>query len=475
MLVKAIQHSFAVFILSSCQLHDPSDTNLAPPCYSMSWAGPRAPSYINKIADEEADEQLPDRKLDAQDIVDIALRKNPLTQSTWFNARTLAYKYRASKGQLLPQVDLIGTYAYSYFGNKNNVVANGTGDGFLVLNQKDSTTILSDLTINYLLLDFGGRSASIDSAKHALYAANWAHNRQVQQVIVDSLTNYYNYMSQRALVDARIKDLQDAQRAADASQKQYEVGIVAKKDLLLAQSTYVSAKLNLETQNGLKKTSMARLATSLGLAADNELSIIEPPDKLPGNIKEDMQKLLELAKSARPDLQASYASMVGSWNNLQQVFSASMPVISSFGNFESFVDIRNTGSSNRTWEAGITLGVPIFHGFTDYNNIKAARELVDFAWANYRGLELQVLLDVAISYVAFETSFANVENSIEFLKFAEESYEVSYNSYLEGVATILDLLSAQAVLSRARSEYIQARTNLMVSLVAMAYSTGILY
>lgn len=443
-----------------------------------------APPSVAENADKEVARAVSDisRKLEAADVIDIALSKNPSTQITWFRARSNAYLYRSAQGALYPQLNLQERLNYSHFisdsggsGGGSDVDVNG-GVGVGGSGNNEQTQLITDLTLSYLLLDFGGRSASIEVAKQGLIASDWAHSREIQTVIVNSLTSMYNYMSQRALVAARKKDLEDAKKGKEASEKQFEAGVVAKKDVLQARSAYVNAELNLQSQVGLEKIAMAELATSMGLAADTMLNIVEPPLEPPNEkIAEDLQYLLKVAKSMRPDLQAAYASLVQSWANLRGVWSNGMPTLAAEGLFENVTNFTQPAQNNRLWQGQLVLNAPLFTGFSDYYNTKSARELVNVSWAQYRLVEQSALLDVVTSYYNYETAVVNVASSEEYLRYAQESYDVAYNSYERGVATILDVLQAQAVLANARSQIIQARTNLAVSLAGMAYSTGILY
>ncbi|CRX38492.1 TolC family protein [Estrella lausannensis] len=470
-------------MLSGCSaFEDSSLCRYTSPCYNKSWKGGVAPPSVALRADEQTARGIPDssKQLEAAEIVDIALSNNPSTQITWFQARSNAFLYQSAKGALYPQLNLQERLNYSHFisgstGGGGEVDVEG-GVGIGGSGNSEETQLITDLTLSYLLLDFGGRSAAIEVAKQGLIASDWSHSREIQTVIVNALTAMYNYMSQRALVEARKKDLEDTSKGREASEKQFEAGIVAKKDVLQARSAYVNAQLNLQSQKGLEKIAMAQLATAMGLAADTVLNVAEPPLEPPTDkMSDDLYYFLSVAKAMRPDLQAAYASLVQSWANLKGVWSNGMPTLAAQGLFENVTNFTQSSQNNRLWQGQLVLNAPLFTGFSDYYNTKSARELVNVSWAQYRLVEQSALLDVVTSYYNYETAIANVASSEEYLRYTQEAYDVAYNSYERGVATILDVLQAQAALANARSEIIQARTSLAVSLAGMAYSTGILY
>lgn len=76
----------------------------------------------------------------------------------------------------------------------NNINLTAIDPGIVVGDEAESigpSRILAhNLSISYLLLDFGGRQATIEAAKQALYYSNWTHNRQIQRVIISVLQAY---------------------------------------------------------------------------------------------------------------------------------------------------------------------------------------------------------------------------------------------------------------------------------------------
>ncbi len=474
--------------LTGCAICDPSCAGIAPPSPYQSWIGCPTPERILREADEESRSTVPPpgRKLNGPDIVDIALSNNPLTQTTWYSARSNAFAYLSSQGSLYPTITYDATLAVSNSGGGQGAFTSvtptngGAGGEDISIDTAGltgvQTTLLHELTLNYLLFDFGGRDAAIESARQALIASNWAHDREIQTVIVQALTNYYNYLTQRALVEARKEDLNDTKKTLDAAQKQFDVGVVAKIDVLQASANHAAAEYALEAQYSSRDISMAQLATSMGLQADNVLDIGEPPmDVLEEKVTSDAEELLWIAKHQRPDYKESYASFVRGWADLQAVWSAGMPSFVGSFTYDKFVNIHNPSTNSWAWQGQISLNVPVFTGFSDYYNTRSAEETLGVLWAQYRNNELTIMLDVMTSYYNYKSASVNLKNSDEFYKFSKEAYDVAYASYRGGVATILDVLNAQTKLATARSLRIQARTNIAVSLASLAYSTGVLY
>jgi outer membrane protein len=227
---------------------------------------------------------------------------------------------------------------------------------------------------------------------------------------------------------------------------------------------------------GQMSIAMGQLANAMGLPADTQLNVSEMPKELPfDKICKDIDHLIELAKNQRPDLKATYADYRQTWANLQSARSASLPTLVANGLFERVTFIHDPKFNGNFAQGQVTLNMPIFNGFFYYYNIKSARELVDAAWAEFRTQEETVYLDVITSYYNFKTAVGLVQYSQKLLAYAQETYDVAYIGYRHGVNSILDLLAAQVTLANARFTEIQARSQLAISLVSIAYSSGVLY
>jgi outer membrane protein TolC len=117
--------------------------------------------------------------------------------------------------------------------------------------------------------------------------------------------------------------------------------------------------------------------------------------------------------------------------------------------------------------------VPLFTGFESRANVAKAREEAEAAAAQADTLEQQVILQVWRSYYALETAGQLVKTSQDLVASAEQSERVALGRYREGVGTIIDLLVAQASLSKARAEEITARSGWYLALAQLAHDTGV--
>lgn len=492
--------------LGGCLPRDPRYKNEVAPFYFEPWEPCEGGLILAQFPpDFDHNDCIIDNKLNAAEMIDIALRNNPLTKATWMQARSAAFFEGMQKSVLYPQIDLNETLtlnqtntsgsagsgavvsgiansladanannainAANATGNTNNIGGIGGGGGAGAPGYSEN--LVSELSFNYLLLDFGGRFAAIESARQALIAANWFHNRNLQTVINAVLMNYYNYLNFVALVEAKEEDIKNAQENYNAAHARHEAGVGILLDVLLAESNLAQAKLQREQLVGQAKVYSGNLAHSMGLPADCDLKVEGLPKDLKlEKVKEGVECLVSAAKLMRPDLAQYYALMLQSQANLDVARSDGMPTVNLSGSIDYTSWKRQSELNGSNSQLVLELNVPLFHGFFYEYERKKAKADLGVAKANLDIKKNDIILDVVTAYTNFQTAVETYYFSEEYLKYAEKAYEIAYGTYKEGIATILDVLTAQAALSNARAQRIQAQSNWIIALANIAYATG---
>ena len=409
----------------------------------------------------------PAKKMTLADLVDIALRINPTTQSTWEQARASAADWASSRGQYYPTV----TGDASGYGMSGDSSSGHYG------------TV--SLSLSYLLFDFGGRAASVESARQALMAANWNHNQSIQDILRNVPQAYYTYLGNLAQVRASESDLEESLTSLKSTEQRKKAGVSTIADVLQARSRVDQVRLDLVANRGAVKISRGELATAVGWPANADFDVEEGPKDLPLNdISENTQTLIGLALRDRPDLAAARANLRQSQAELKKAQSALWPRLVATGNagwsgidatldattyLDSGGDINSSGTS---YYGGLSLEIPLFEGFSLRNNIRAAEARVKAARADLKQKEESVISDVWSAFYNVQTAAQQVESSETLLISSKESFKVSLARYRAGVADIVELLNAQSTLTSARTQRVQAQTDLFISYAELMHAIG---
>ena len=395
-------------------------------------------------------------------IVEIALENNPLTRASYLQALSAAAQLGSKRAPYYPSLDL------SVTGTRTNLLSsNPAASGqFDVWGPSVSLT--------YLLLDMGGRSANADDARAGLLAADWSHNATVQNVILGVETTYVSYLDAKAQLEAARVSTKEAQTALDAANVRHDAGVATIAEVLQAKTALSQAQLVLQTIEGQVLALRGSLATAMGLPANTPYDVGILPTEVPlERGTDEVEKLIARARTQRPDLAAARALVDKADAHVRAVRSEGLPILSLSATADrTYFKPAVFESPRDSWSATALLTIPIFTGFANTYNVRQAREDAAVARAEADTLDQEVVLQVWTSYYGYRTATQLVRTSRDLLASAEQSERVALGRYREGVGTILDLLTAQAALANARAQEIQARAGWFVALAHLAHDTG---
>jgi len=388
------------------------------------------------------------------EVVDLALCRNPQTREAWSSARVQAAQLGVAQAEWLPSVD--GRFT----------VGRTRSDG--------QTTRQRGAALNgsWLLFDFGARAANVDSARHLLRAASATLDATVHGVFLDALQSYYQAQAARAAVTAAVDAERASRESLAAAELRYRVGVATPADRLQAQTALSQATLTRQRAEGVWRIALGRLAQTMGLDADQPLRLDDLPPPFPeAAFDRDVAALIAEARRLRPELQAAEASLQAAQSTEAATRAAHWPSLSVSGgpSWQSSGDLSSHGNS-----IGLTFNIPLFTGFGQTYNVRAAQARREVQAARRDGVHLQVAFEVWQAYQNLSTASQTLRSSADLLQSAEQSERVALGRYKAGVGTILDVLNAQSALANGRLQRIQAMLDWQVSRATLAKAVGTL-
>ncbi|MEO6864279.1 MAG: TolC family protein [Gemmatimonadaceae bacterium] len=457
----------ATIYLGGCAYGPPNVNGVAgaPASPSSTWTAPAhgvVPEAPQQVSQLPPDILARASQLTLGDVIDLALRNNPVTRVSWSNARAAAAAYGSTRGAYFPS--LIGSATASR--TKSVPVSGGRSI--------ERTQVNPALTLSYLLLDFGGRSGSIDAARQNLFAADLVHNATIQATVLQVETAYFTYMANSALLGAERAAIAEAQANLSAAQQRDSVGLATIADVLQARTALSQEQLNFESIQGSLQTARGNLAAAMGIPANVSYDLGPLSSAVPvRTVSVTVDSLIADAVARRPDLAAARAQAASASAQIRVAQSAGLPELtlgSTAGRTYADPGIYGGGSY------GLTLGVsvPIFAGFSHQYDVAAARAHADAVSAQADVLRQQVTTQVFTSYYALQTSGQRVTTADDLLASAQQSEQVAAGRYREGVGSIIDLLTAQTALANARAQQVQSRWQWYTALAQLAHDSGVL-
>jgi outer membrane protein TolC len=435
-------------------------------------------SITNKPLPAKADdpEFTGGKPLRLVELISLGLRRNPAALQAWEQARAAAAQLGQAKSPYYP------TVAFQAQVGKDNSVNNEP-------TQYTPTTRVFNygpqISVTYLLLDFGSRGFGRQAARQTLIASNFQFNRTLQDTILAVENAYFNLDSARMQQQAQEDALKVAQATLESVEIQMKTGLVNITQKLQAQQALAQAQYNLESANALVTTAQANLAKAVGLPANAALNI-EPPAGEPPLKELDItvNSMIEQALIRRPDLAAKFAIFRSKLALARQAQRNILPQITGNLNlqrnyFDETVQAGQGSSANPdgftdNFAGSFVLSVDLFDGFLKWNKAREAKALAEAARQDLVASEIAAIADVWNSYYNYKTALKQLVAGRKLVAASEKAFNATSIGYKTGLNSIVDMLTQQNNLSAARLTFIQARTSLFLSSVNLAYSTGAL-
>ena len=401
------------------------------------------------------------QRLSLAEVVDLGLRNNPETRVSWANARAAAAAYGSERGAYYPTIDGDVTATR---------IKTTASEGRSAVTQ---SLLTPSVSLTYLLLDFG-RSGTVGAARNSLLAANYTHNAVLQDVVLQIQTAYFQYVANRALLQAQQTTVKEARTNLQAAEARRRVGVATIADVLQARTAASQAELAVQTTEGNLQTSRGALALALGLPANLPYDIDSTAGQPPVSVLTDsVDALIARAVDARPDLAAAWADYEASRSQIAVARASRLPSLELNGNLgRRYATTLPEGGNNYVVSLG--LRIPIFAGFSRIYDQREAAALADAAKARANSLGQQVVFQVFSSYHSLQTAARRVATTRDLIASAEQSNEVALARYRAGVGSVLDLLAAQSALADGRAQQVLARLEWNTSFAQLAHDAGVL-
>jgi outer membrane protein TolC len=186
-----------------------------PPSSQRQWAPQNLAGYQDTLrkssveALEKGKELVDPRKeYTLPELIDLAEQLNPATRAAWQNARQALALVGVSKSAYYPFLSLAAAAGYTRFfvpfpqveinqAALKRALAGGPAQSAVTLTEGNplhfDVLYQSELTMKWLLFDFGERDATVSAAREGLLIANVAFNATHQRVVQEVSQNFYAY------------------------------------------------------------------------------------------------------------------------------------------------------------------------------------------------------------------------------------------------------------------------------------------
>lgn len=431
--------------------------------------------YTQKAPEGCISSSVGKEKLSLNDLIQIGICNNPDLNRSYMAVKSSEAALGAAKASYLPSVDLGGKMSAAHYKGQYD---EPDADIYKKMKSKPYSV---NIALNWLLLDFGGRSASTQMMKAYMESAAFGYNAALHDIILGINSAYLDLLSAQEVLKSAETSVASYKKSYDETQKKYQVGKAATSDLLLAKTTYLRSQLAVTSAGNTIEKNQANLAKLLNLPPETKFDLVIPKkDNASTALQQNLSvhEMIRIALDLRPELKSAARSREAAKQNISAAKSAMAPTLALYGN-ASYADrwkddkpFEDGYPYTYGGEVGLSLNMPLFAGFSKMYNVAKAR--YDYQQAVYAQKSTQdtVKNEVWSAYQDYQTALASYTINQDVLKSAEENERVSRASYRAGKETLLNLLTVQSQLASARQELIVSFYTVLISKANLYRAVG---
>lgn len=384
-------------------------------------------------------------ELNLQDAMERAFNTNPAITIAGYERDSARANYNAARQSR--GISISGTHRTNRSGYDDNHWLNGR------FSKEIGNTHANGLSASMPLYTGGKLSGTIKQAE-AGYLISEQGVQKAYNDMRSTVTNGYFGMLQadnmqklgRESVDRLTDHLKNVQA-------QYDVGVVARVDVLRSQVELANAKQSLIQAENNYQIAEANLNKIVGLPMDTQLKlddilVYSPYDK-------DLPYCLNYAADHRPELEQAKQNVEAAKGALRVAISGHMPQVAAVAE-QNWSDKNWPGDENGNWGVGVTVNLNIFDTGVTNSKIHGAEADLAKAHENYRDTVDAVNLDVRTNYLGLREAEKRIDTTHLAVSQAEEDYRIAQLRYMNGVGTNTDVLDAQVALTDAKTNYLKA-------------------
>lgn len=399
----------------------------------------------------------PMREVTLEEAIGIARTLNPELRVSGTGVEQAEYSRLDAVGNFLP--DFNAGFGYS---NSSTGRLDQTGQAIT------TTSYFFQLTGRYDLFQGFSKLTELRSAKLDL-SAEQARFRQDEFALILAVKGaFYDALAFRDLVlveEDRVKRQEDQ---LEFVTQQLQLGRATRSDVLRSQVDLNNAKLALLNAGNNLRSATFQLGRTMGL--DGRVGP-SPEATLEGErLSLSRDETYRLGLQSAPSVVSAVESAEAAASRVSTARSAYLPNLAFSGGW-SWANSTFPPQS-RSWSLQLTGTYPLFNGFQRETSVYRAQSQADAAKSQLRAAELQLIVDLDAAYNQMEVASAAIDLAEQNVELSREDLRVSSERYRLGLATIIDLQTAQIAVSQAEVDLIRARFDYQIGLAELEALLG---
>src|SRR5215468_107541 len=333
------------------------------------WPTPDLRAFSEPLREERPPELDPDKEYELAELIDLAERANPVTKVAWARAKEAASAVGLAKSEYYPVLALKASGMWVNVPVPLPISPNQAG--YLSVEAQEAHAVAE---LEWVLLDFGRRSATVAAARERLLAANLGFNAQHLDIVFKVQSAFYRLSTVRGRISVAQAGMDSALKVQESAEEKVKNGLATAPDLSLARQQAAQAAFDFEEVNSRERDAQVTLAENIGILPTTPIRVADFSRlALPTNMEERVEKVIDRTLEQRPELLARVADLREKDAEIRRARAAYFPTLSVTGNAggayeRSQLTFQNNNSTpwvdtkQPTWALGAAFTWPLFEG-----------------------------------------------------------------------------------------------------------------
>jgi len=297
----------------------------------------------------------------------------------------------------------------------------------------------------------------------------------VQDTIRDVTVSYFSILKAEKIRDVAAQAVEQLKSHRNVAQNFFSVGLIPKNDLLTAEVQLANGTQNLLRAENDVDLAKAQFNTVLRRDINEPVEIEDILSYEP--FTKDITECLKTALEQRPEISALVLRSDAAKKGVDLARSEYFPSLNLVGNYSKYGEAPDVaGTPFRDPENWYVMAVANWNfwewGRTRHRVGASLSREIQTADA-LTGLRDRVALEVKNAYLGMKEAEKRISVSRAAIGQAEENYRINQERYREHIATSTDVIDAQILLARARSDYFGSLSDYRIAIAKLERAMGI--
>ena len=289
-------------------------------------------------------------------------------------------------------------------------------------------------------------------------------------IVYDVKQAYYTLLGQQRQIAIFEQTLAQRDAELQKTQSLFDAHRVSQIDLRQAQVNRLQADLDVSKARGLLEVDRELLSNLVGWQADTVYEAAEVPELTVSGL--DVGVAVQTALASRADFREVQLSLQSSEVSVALKKALASPTVGVNTGVSYRQDWTNSGNTNPSWHAGVTIKAPVIDAGSLGAQVREAS--LQQERLRIQKEQLASTISTSIKNAVFELRdlLSRVELARQGQELAQNRYELAELQFANGVISHLDVLTASVAVTTARVAAAAAQSSAQLGMLALQNAMG---